>query len=663
MDKKTDEIVNRHQPRGGGTVSCFGLVRDKLVVRSEEIKMGKKVYDPIHDVFQDQEESDSKNSSPVKTQNMRTAKEESTSAHERAEGKSDVEDNSESNDSTESEDNANAGGETHDGNVSVVPSVATHKKRMKESSKYNRHLKKPDGEFFSRKDLQFHFLYQLLIDKRLLFTNIFKDVYSKSVVPLQIEKDKIVNVTDSDYDARTFIFNDKLTFSQIYILALASSTKCSKVLRDKLLLDQQVAFSTCILGLLVNIGRLNTTINFYLEMTSQLRTFHSVPVLQYKVTDLKSLQDTPRLKSILKNLPVGNDPVDFSHIYDSSNGTTALQNLNVVNLLFAICDNVSLVNLKLISKYVETRGESISLFSILDFPWYEPKDRCNVLLWLLYIHAETDLSETSIRESIKLFTVEEKIPLEPTDKEYDEDPREEYEFGMKQKAKRKEFLKKIKESKKNGTDSDEASEAEATEPTEPIVPKDVAENKKDGEASRKRAVADETEIEEQAKYQQQEQQEQELQEQHGKEKEHSSELVNSTEEANGENDPVSRSIKNIKTETNNRIDKLIEMDQQKIVGKINNKAKTETDFLKDLAHAQEPANLKRKDLGLIKVFNEYEDIPMASVIGIRGKKRKRFRDSVLGFETDYLKSFAAAKKLLLRPKKSPSSNDETRIFL
>lgn len=599
-------------------------------MQGKKFTMGKKVYDPIHDVFQDQEEAEILNSSPVKPKEGDNTNEQ--------ENYTKSEDEEEANDSTESEDNTNV---MSDATTSMVPSVATNRKKMKESSKYNRHLKKPDGEFFSRSDLQFHFMYQLLVDKRLLFTNIFKDVYAKSVVPLPVENGKVINVTDSDYDARTFIFNEKLTFSQIYILTLASSTKCSKVLRDKLLLDQQVAFSTCILGLLVNVGRLNTTINFYLEMTSQLRTFHSVPVLQYKVTDLKSLQDTPRLKSILKNLPVGNEPIDLSEIYERPHeSSSTLQGFNIVNILFTICDNVSLVNLKLISKYVEIKDEPISLFNILDFPGFEPADRCNVLLWLLYIHAETDLSDASIQESMKLFTEESKIPLEPTEKDYDVDPQEEYEFGMGQKSKRREFLQKIKQSKKSNTDMEieDPSEGEAD------IENDEKNEHKQEESLRDSGKREEAQLQGS-----------------GEQGPNDAPIIKEEKrEPNTDSDAVSRSINHVKTESSNRIDKLIEMDQEKIVGKVNGKPKKQVDFLQDLTRSQKPVHLKRKDLGLIKVFNEYEDIPMASVIGIRGKKRKRFRDNVLGFETDYLKNFAAAKSMLLR--QNQPNEETTNIF-
>ncbi|QLL31769.1 hypothetical protein HG536_0B06370 [Torulaspora globosa] len=581
--------------------------------------MRKKVYDPIHDVFQNQAESD---------EDSKAAMNDQASASGRAEIAEDDDDMN-----TESE-------EDHGSPIKgfPVPSVTTSRKKMKESSKYNRHLKKPDGEFFSRKDLQFHFLRRLLLDDRPLFTNIFKEIYAKSMAPLASVGRNAARVSDKAYDARAFVFNDKLTFSQHYILTLASSTKCSKVLRDKLLLDHQVAFSTCILALLVNIGRLNTTINFYLEMTSQLRTFHSVPCLQYKVADLKSLQDTPRLKSILKNLPIGNEQIDLSEFYETPSGGS--HRLNLVNLLFTLCDSVSLVNLKLLSKYVCANGKTVSLFNILDSPGYEPEDRCNVLLWLLYIHTETDLTDDAIQRSIKIFTQDDKLPLRPTDEDYDKDSQDEIDFGMQQKAKRKEFLKRIKhhdaEDRETQEQEEEAKEEEneqeedtlKEELDETLQETDSLEEEIPVPATPQRKRRDVTKDKKELKR---------------RKIEHAISATVKSEPQNNEAD---------------RIEYLIETDKNKIVGKLGRSdRKTGEQFIRDLLESQGPVRWKRRDLGLLKIFNEYEDIPMASVIGIRGKKRKKFKDNVLGFETDFLRNFAAAKKIMLQHQ---DSDDDLR---
>lgn len=671
-----------------------------------------KVYDPIHDVFQEQEEdSDSKTSMIDSNGN---GNDDGNGSGEKYTGKNsktageDVEAVS-GNDSTESEDHTNI---LSSFEPSMVPSVTTGKKKMKESSKYNRHLKKPDGEFFTRGDLQFCFLTQLLADDRKLFRNIYKDVFAKSIVPVPSPvPGKTLNVTDSEYDAKTFVFDDHLTFSQLYILTLASSTKCSKVLRDKLLLDQQVAFSTCILGILVNIGRLNTTINFYLEMTSQLRTFHSVPCLQYHATDSKSLQDTPRLKSILKSLPVGNGPLDLSRMYETPEASKDVQKpLNVVNLLFTMCDNVTLVNLKLIHRWVETRGDPISLFNILDSPGYEPKDRCNVILWLIYIHLETDMSEEAVTKTVEVFTTNERIPLEPTDKDYDEDPQDEYQFGLDQKAKRKEFLQVLRAGVVPSQEEGHQERSEQSESQSAEEPSLYAESQAQLQTSKQQdSKPQPTEANKaeshtdthvfpppdshDTKGERQEPTKEPLQEdavpsnnnsnntdkeldptQDSSRRRKTRQRKRPNSATNVKKEPKTPGPKRRKTEpaedrrhnnnsgshnnndqpeSEDRIDQLIAADRAKLIGKPNGEQVTQDRFITDLRNAHIPVANKRNDLGLVKIFSEYEDIPMASVIGIRGKKRKKFRDGMLGFETDYLRNFSAAKRIMLR--KAPES--------
>ena len=54
---------------------------------------------------------------------------------------------------------ADAGAETGP----VITNTVKKKSKENNSSKYNRHLKKPDGEPFNRKDIQFSFIQELLM--------------------------------------------------------------------------------------------------------------------------------------------------------------------------------------------------------------------------------------------------------------------------------------------------------------------------------------------------------------------------------------------------------------------------------------------------------------------------------------------------------------------
>ncbi|CCK71169.1 Ies1p KNAG_0G01110 [Huiozyma naganishii CBS 8797] len=587
--------------------------------------MGRRVYDPIHDVFQEPVSSGSVNGggaagvvpmvgSQTVVQVQQPLSKPMTSSIIL---NSDFdEDGDTGGESTQSEDNTS---------MVTVRRVDPQRKRgpppghpppskrrqARETSKYNRHLKKPDGSFFSRRDVQYTFLRSLMDDKRALFTNIFKNHYSFLMVPGRSEEDPaVVNVTDWQFNARKFFMNEKLTFSQLYVLCLATSGKCSKVLREKLLTDPQVSFSTCLLAFLVNIGRLNTTINFYLEMTSQLRTFHSVPCLQLHNVDPKSLQDTPRLKSILKNLPLGNEPVVETGLRESVS-ESQVDHYNVVNMIFHICDNVTQVNQNLLTQGNIVTDASdfscVNLFQVLDTETFTPETRRDVVLWLLYLHLETGLDKVS--ESFAPFGKGQQIELLVNrDPRVDEDPVDEYEFGLDQEVKRREFLKRI-----NGK-----TQAQTPEPVPvPVEDVDVDDDEIKGE--------DDT-------------------------------VQEDTEEAV----TMGPSAEDMHTRQVNR---MIELDKNKPLelgdddDGNNSTTVPQCKVVTDLLASHEYVRLHRRELGLVKVFNDYEDIPMASVIGIRGKKRKKYRDGLLGFETDYLRVFKHCKRVLLEEAQSGIGSD------
>lgn len=95
-----------------------------------------------------------------------------------------------------------------------------------------RHLKKEDGEPLWRKDIQYDFLKAIFDDPNPAFTN----SYETDTMPKQC-------------------------FADLYIDTMARSSKTSKVLRDKLLSDREAAKGMAMVCLLVNIGRMNTTLN------------------------------------------------------------------------------------------------------------------------------------------------------------------------------------------------------------------------------------------------------------------------------------------------------------------------------------------------------------------------------------------------------------------
>jgi Ino eighty subunit 1 len=93
-----------------------------------------------------------------------------------------------------------------------------------------KHLKKEDGIPLWRKDIQYSFLRAVFEDTTPVFT-------------------KVADGTPGH------------TFADIYIDAMARSTKTSKILREKLLSEREAALNMAMICLLVNVGRMNTTLN------------------------------------------------------------------------------------------------------------------------------------------------------------------------------------------------------------------------------------------------------------------------------------------------------------------------------------------------------------------------------------------------------------------
>ena len=93
-----------------------------------------------------------------------------------------------------------------------------------------KHLKKEDGFPLWRRDIQFAFLRAVFEDPTPVFTRA------------------------SDHTTGH-------TFADIYIDAMARSSKTSKILKDKLTTDRAAALNMAMVCLLVNVGRMNTTLN------------------------------------------------------------------------------------------------------------------------------------------------------------------------------------------------------------------------------------------------------------------------------------------------------------------------------------------------------------------------------------------------------------------
>ncbi|KAE8147063.1 hypothetical protein BDV25DRAFT_161189 [Aspergillus avenaceus] len=215
-----------------------------------------------------------------------------------------------------------------------------------------RHLKKEDGIPLWRKDIQHQFLKLVFEDKTPVFTR-WPD-------------------GQKGFD-----------FADVYIDAMARSSKTSKILKDKLQNDKQAAISMAMVCLLVNFGRMNTTLNFFPEMRAQLRTYHSIPSLQahQDPNAYKQLQDAPRLKSILKG---ASEDVDQPNTLEKIRRQN-IPRTNPVNMIFVL------------AQYAPKVSE-LHFFAPRDFfdlvmrSTLSSRSRAKAFLWLMWWYLESDFT-------------------------------------------------------------------------------------------------------------------------------------------------------------------------------------------------------------------------------------------------------------------------------
>lgn len=311
----------------------------------------------------------------------------------------------------------------------------------------SRHLKKNDGEPYWRNEIQFEFLMKLFFNHKRVFTNPYYNTPEGFDWPdhFKFYKDSDGKFHPSD--------GEKLTFFELYLITLLKSSKISKILKARLMLDINYALNFTIICLLVNIGRLNTTVNFDYEMKSQFRTYHSIPSLQvgnhltiiedyYKVpenTDLasnpdafpvsdndkksvqthskssntrngsgytmatvKQLQDTPRIKSILKSVNDLSKKIPKNYSEAITKFAAEQNHFNLVSVIFMICSYEYDIGKAFFpfdySEHIQLKNGSTG--SLLNDIWLRPKfkssDKVTKFLWLIYTMLETNLSVDKI---------------------------------------------------------------------------------------------------------------------------------------------------------------------------------------------------------------------------------------------------------------------------
>lgn len=313
------------------------------------------------------------------------------------------------------------------------------------SSARSRHLKKEDGHPFWRKDIQYAFLKALFDCDVKAFTDPFPD------------SEDHVTMDDRALDPL-----GRLSFAELYIKTIAHSSKCSKVLKDRLLNDMKMSIPTCMICLLVNVGRMNTTINFVPDMKSQLRTYHPIPSLQVNYdssttgndkSNDKQLQDTPRLKSILK--ACCDDTGEFTTL-EQLQLINALPLTTCVNMIFVMCNDEDKVQRSYFS------DTSYSFFDIFMNASYDPRSRADLFQWLLWSYLESRRAEEKNPFGVGQPT------LRPAVMEFDIDTPLEKEFGEKLLEQRTKYLADDTTDKKETREKEKPHREEITPSVEPI---------------------------------------------------------------------------------------------------------------------------------------------------------------------------------------------------
>ncbi|KAF8912859.1 hypothetical protein CPB84DRAFT_1759689 [Gymnopilus junonius] len=215
-------------------------------------------------------------------------------------------------------------------------------------------VKRADGEPLTRVDIQYDFLRAIFDDSHEVFTDPYA---SKDILPT------------------------KVSFRDLYIKAILHSPKATKALKDKMNEVSLFAEDFAILSLLVNVGRVNTTMSFFPEMKTAIRTYHPIPSLQ---RTNGNMQDAPRIKHILKTSLLEDEiktppatPADIlARCKLGSPPSTS-----VTNLIFVLAHHSGPVG----QSHFEGRLEFIDLFIRTEL---SSASRAQAFLWLCYYYLD-----------------------------------------------------------------------------------------------------------------------------------------------------------------------------------------------------------------------------------------------------------------------------------
>ncbi|PCH33506.1 hypothetical protein WOLCODRAFT_129794 [Wolfiporia cocos MD-104 SS10] len=293
-------------------------------------------------------------------------------------------------------------------------------------------IKRGDAEPLTREDLQYALLYHIFADRTCAFVDYLAP--GKPVV----------------------------NFCDLYVNALYNSSKCSKVLKEKMVETPAFAIEFAKISLLTNVGRINTTMAFFPEMKTALRSYHPVPSLQ-KTNG--NLQDAPRIKNCLKAALL---PFEFKtpppstpqEILDKAR-SGVIPPTSIVNLIFVLSNaNHS----QQVSSHFDPPVDFLDLFLPVNL---SSPTRARAFLWLMFHYLsggdkpnpfDDEYSRSHPGKVPRMHSLSrEEMATENVD------PIEEIEFGRKKSAERSKFLKEL-------VDEMEMEKQRARNPPPPPIP-------------------------------------------------------------------------------------------------------------------------------------------------------------------------------------------------
>ncbi|CCG85181.1 Putative uncharacterized protein [Taphrina deformans PYCC 5710] len=222
-------------------------------------------------------------------------------------------------------------------------------------------LKRGEGDPLNRHDIQYALLEKIFEDDHAVFTPRPGSVYDTP--------------------------GNRITFGDLYVEDLLASNKLSKTLKDKFLNDMDVTRKVCMASVLVNTGRINTTLVF---TPTQARTYNPIPAIQAYGTGHKMLQDAPRLKGILKG-SCDKGPVDWISLREAQRAKLPKPLTSPITLIFLLTHVATVMDIQHFSDPNFLPHELLSDYH------YTSDSRARAFLWLMYFYIETNgtLEETA----------------------------------------------------------------------------------------------------------------------------------------------------------------------------------------------------------------------------------------------------------------------------